>query len=79
MKMREELTIENELQKALLKFSFGKLTAEQARDKAKEIAPNFDFNNAMLGHKGIVWYARQVLIAMGMRPTIEEMQSLLPQ
>lgn len=77
MDMQEKLTIENELFKALLKFSFGKLTVEQARKKAKEIAPNFNFKK--LGHKGLNWYVRQVLIAMGMRPTVEEIRSLSPQ
>jgi hypothetical protein len=36
----------------------------QARQKAKEIAPNYDMDNEMLAHKGINWYAKQILKKM---------------
>lgn len=62
--MRKYYTIESELANALFRFSHGKLTVEQAEKKAKEIAPNYDPNNTMLTHKGINWYAKQVLVTM---------------
>lgn len=69
-------TVERDLAKALFRFSFGKLTEGQAQLKAKEVAPNFDLNDEMLMHKGVNWYAKQLLAAMGMQPTIEEIRSL---
>lgn len=62
--MRKNYTIESELASALFRFSYGKLTVEQAEKKAKEIAPNYDTSNEMLAHKGINWYAKQVLAKM---------------
>lgn len=63
--MRKVYTVESELANALILFSSGKLTVGQARQKAKEIAPNYDMDNEMLAHKGINWYAKQILKKMG--------------
>lgn len=57
-------TVEQDLAMALFRLSFGRLTAKQARQKAKEVAPNYDMNDEMLGHKGINWYAKQLLAVM---------------
>ncbi|MBQ6787454.1 MAG: hypothetical protein IJO85_07015 [Lachnospiraceae bacterium] len=56
--------VEKELTKALLKFSFGKMSLEQAEETAKKVAPNYDLNNEMLMHKGINWYAKQIIANM---------------
>lgn len=59
--MTEQYTIESELAKALVRFSCGKISTEEAKAKAKEVASNFDLSNEMLAHKGINWYAKQLL------------------
>lgn len=54
-------TIQGELAKALYKFSYGRLTVEQAEKRAEEVMKNFDPQNKALAHKGINWYAKQIL------------------
>lgn len=62
--MKKIYTVETELTDALFRLSFGRLTYAQAEKKAKEVAPNFDMNDEMLAHKGINWYAKQLLAVM---------------
>lgn len=62
--MKKYYTVETELASALVRFSDGKMTVEEAEKKAKEVAPNYNLNDAMLAHKGINWYAKQLLAAM---------------
>ena len=54
-------TVESELTMALFRLSFGKFTYEQAEEIAKEYAPKFDLENKALAHKGINWYAKELL------------------
>ena len=61
MIMSKVYTLESELTNALFRLSFGKLTYEQAVEIAKKAAPNFDMNNEALPHKGINWYAKELL------------------
>lgn len=56
--------VEKELTRALLNFSFGKMSLEQVEETAKRVAPNYDLNNEMLMHKGINWYAKQIIANM---------------
>lgn len=73
-KMREEeeetvdtckkYSIQDELAKALYKFSYGRLTIVQAEKRAEEVMKNFDPQNEGLAHKGINWYAKQILKSM---------------
>ena len=62
--MSKVYTFESELTNALFRLSFGKLTYEQAVEIAKKAAPNFDMNNEALSHKGINWYAKELLKTM---------------
>lgn len=62
--MSKVYTVESELTNALFRLSFGRLTYEQAEAKSKAVAPNFDVNNEMLAHKGINWYAKELLKQM---------------
>ena len=57
-------SVESELAEALFRLSFGKLTYEQAAEKAKEAAPKFDVDDEMLAYKGISWYAKELLKKM---------------
>ena len=57
-------TLENELSKALFRLSFGKLTSAEAKDKASHLVKNIDLNNDMVAHKGVNWYAKEVLKKM---------------
>ena len=63
--MQKVYTVESELADALFRFSGGRLTAVQAGQKAKIIAPNYDMDNEMLAHKGINLYAKKILKKMG--------------
>lgn len=54
-------TLESELALALFRFSYGRLSVAQAEKKAKEVAPYYDMNNKALCHKGVEWYAQQLL------------------
>ena len=59
MVQQKKYTIEGELTKALLRFSFGKLTVDGAKKKAEVAAKNWDSSNEALAHKGLNWYAKQ--------------------
>lgn len=61
---QKKYTIEGELAKALLRLSFGALTVEEAREKATVAAKNWDPTNEALAHKGLNWYAKQILAKM---------------
>ena len=60
----KKYSIQDELAKALYKFSYGRLTVEQAEKRAEEVMKNFDPQNEVLAHKGINWYAKQILKSM---------------
>lgn len=53
-----------ELTKALMQFSFGKLTVDEAKKKAAVAAKNWDASNELLCHKGLNWYAKQIIAKM---------------
>lgn len=59
--MQKEYTIESELTSALLRFSFGKLTVDEAKKRAAIAARNWDSSNEILNHKGLNWYAKQIV------------------
>ena len=61
MVKEKRYTIESELTNALLRFSFGKLTVEEAEDRARTAAANWDSSNKALVHKGLNWYAKQIV------------------
>ena len=46
---------------ALFRLSFGKLSSAEARVKASLFAKNIDYNNEMFAHKGVNWYAKELL------------------
>ncbi len=59
--MINNYSLENELSNALYKFSYGRLTVKQAEMRAAEVMKNFDATNKGLAHKGINWYAKQIV------------------
>lgn len=59
--VQQKLTIESELVKALVRFSFGRLSVDEAKEKAIVAAKNWDSTNEALAHKGLNWYAKQLL------------------
>lgn len=61
MVKEKRYTIEGELTNALMRFSFGKLTLEEAKEKAEVAAKNWDSSNEALAHKGLNWYAKQII------------------
>lgn len=58
---KKKYTIESELAHALLRFSYGRLTVDEAKKKAKIAAKNWDSTNEALIHKGLNWYAKQLI------------------
>lgn len=64
MKQQKRYTIESELTKALMQFSFGKLTIVEAKKKAAVAVRNWDSSNEALAHKGLNWYAKQIIAKM---------------
>lgn len=56
--------IEKELSLALFRFSYGRLTVAQAAEKAKEVAPKLVSNCDKIGHKGLNWYAKQLIAVL---------------
>lgn len=61
MVQQQKYTIEGELAKALVRFSYGRLTIDEAKEKASIAAKNWDSSNEALAHKGLNWYAKQLL------------------
>lgn len=59
--MKKEYSMESELTEALVRFSYGRIPYDKARKKAAEAVPNFDSGNEVLTHKGINWYAKELL------------------
>ncbi len=62
--MNKEYSLENELSLALFRFSYGRLNVDQAREKARQVAPYLEKNLDKFGHKGINWYAKNWLAVM---------------
>ena len=55
-------SLEKDLSLALVKFSDGKLNIKQSKILAKVAIKNIDFSlNSALAHKGINWYAKEIL------------------
>lgn len=61
MVQEKRYTMEGELTNALLRFSFGRLSVDEAKEKAKIAARNWDSTNEVLAHKGLNWYAKQII------------------
>lgn len=64
MKQQKRYTIESELTKAFMQFSFGRLTLAEAKNKVTVAATNWDSSNEALAHKGLNWYAKQIIAKM---------------
>ena len=58
------VTLENELATALFRLSFGKYSVVEAKEKASRLVKNIDFDNDMIAHKGVNWYAKEILKKM---------------
>ena len=57
-------TIESEMTKALVMFSYGRVSYEKALEIAAKTAPIFyeaSRKNTVLAHKGLTWYAKELL------------------
>ncbi|GGD07655.1 hypothetical protein [Pontibacillus salipaludis] len=58
---RNKWMLKDELSEALVRFSEGKLSNEYAREIANITLQNVDFNNSALAHKGVNWFAKDLL------------------
>ena len=61
MEKDKKLTIETEMYDALMRVPGGKLTAEKAKEIAKNFAKNWDPTNESLVHKGLYYWAREIV------------------
>lgn len=57
----DESRLVEQLTYTLVKFSDGKLSYNKAEYIANETLKNADFTNSTLAHKGINWYAKEIL------------------
>ena len=63
-KPERKYTIEKELSKALVRFSFGRVNVKKAKETAARMAPVFEEEakkNEVVAHKGVNWFAKEVL------------------
>lgn len=51
----------NELSGALIRFTQERISEDQAQKIADIAINSIDFNNSALTHKGINWYAREII------------------
>ena len=67
MLKNKSVSIESKMTKALVIFSQGRLSYERASKIAKKAAPIFgkaSMKNQVLVHKGLNWYAKELLKAI---------------
>lgn len=60
------LAMQRDFAVALVKFSSGALNSSVAEQISEQIIPKLDFNNSSLAHKGLNWYAKEVLSKLDM-------------
>lgn len=64
IEFRQKYSIETELRDALIRLSNGSVGDKEAEQLAKKYAPQFDPERfPALGHKGVNWYAKEILKA----------------
>ena len=64
VKPKRRHTIENELSKALVRFSYDRVSVKQAKELAAKMAPVFEqeaAKNEIVAHKGVTWFAKEIL------------------
>ena len=64
VKPERKYTVEKELSKALVFFSFGRINVKKAKETAARMAPVFEEEakkNELVAHKGVNWFAKEVL------------------
>lgn len=54
-------SLEHELALAISKYSSGKLNYSQSKKLAEKSIQNIDFSNSALAHKGVNWYAKELV------------------
>ena len=57
-------TVESELAKALVRFSYGRVNVGKSKEIAAKFAPVFEEEsrkNWVLAHKGVNWFAKEIL------------------
>lgn len=55
------LSLQRDLAVSLVKLSGGKLSSNQAEFISEKIMPTLDFKNPAIAHKGINYYAKEIL------------------
>ena len=58
---KDKCSLQESLAKALIKLSYDKLNMKQSKFIASKAIEKIDFKNSALMHKGVNWYAKQIL------------------
>lgn len=58
---KDILSIQREFAVALVKFSKGSLSVDVAESLSERVISKLDFNNSALAHKGVNWFAKDLL------------------
>ncbi|WP_297416830.1 hypothetical protein [Clostridium sp.] len=61
------ISLKDQLKNALVEFSYGKLNENRAEQIADKAMNKFDYSNSALNHKGMNWYAKEILNLMGIK------------
>lgn len=64
MEKDKKRTIETEMYDALMRVPGGKLTADKAKEIAKNFAKEWDPTNEALAHKGFYYLAKEIVARM---------------
>lgn len=54
-------SLEKDLSSALIRFSEGRLNDSQSKSLASKAISKIDFSNSALAHKGLNWYAKEII------------------
>lgn len=61
------ISLKEQLKVALVEFSYGQLNENKAKQIADKAMNKFDYSNSALNHKGMNWYAKEILNLMGIK------------
>lgn len=61
LKDKDKMLLQKDLSLAIFRFSYGKLSDNQSKGLAKKVIKNIDFSNSALAHKGVNWFAKEII------------------
>lgn len=58
---KDKLVLERDLAKAIIKMSKGSVSIDVAESVANHVVPQLDFSNSAVAHKGVNWFAKEII------------------